>query len=189
MKTIDRNVQNEFTINKSIFITEIIKIKNKEQVKIQLESLKNKYKEATHCCYAYIIDEFQKAYDDGEPKGTAGIPILEALNKLELNYVLCVVVRYFGGIKLGSGGLIRAYRKAAIDALKKANLKKLVDGYKIAVEVPYKKQSEIEFLLNDGFSKTYNETVIYNIECDREIKDKIALKYRILSEEEIKIEK
>lgn len=189
MKTIDKNVQNEFTINKSIFITELIKIKNKEQVKIQLEYLKSKYKEATHYCYAYIIDGLQKAHDDGEPKGTAGTPILESLNKIELNYILCVVIRYFGGIKLGSGGLIRAYRKAAVDALKKANFKEIVDGFKISVEVPYKKQSDIELLLNGEFSKTYNENVIYNIECDREIKDKIALKYKILSAEETKIEK
>ena len=111
MFTIKENLENKIIINKSIFITKLIKIKNVNDFNEKMKEIKNEYKYATHYCYAYIIDNYKKESDDGEPKGTAGIPIIETLDKFKLNYVLCVVIRYFGGIKLGAGGLIRAYRK------------------------------------------------------------------------------
>ena len=111
MKTILNNYVSELEINKSRFITLLYKVDNIDLIKEKLDLVKDLYKDATHYCYAYIIDNNKKSSDDGEPGGTAGVPIMEVLLKNDLNYVLCVVVRYFGGIKLGAGGLVRAYTK------------------------------------------------------------------------------
>jgi len=99
-------------VKNSKFITLIYQVRTKEEVNFYLEEVRVKYPNATHYCYAYIIDLDKKESDDGEPSGTAGIPILQVLEKNELNQVLCIVVRYFGKIKLGAGGLVRAYTKA-----------------------------------------------------------------------------
>ena len=116
MKTVIDNI-NEIIINKSRFICLTCNIADVNEVNKKLEEIKNKYKDATHYCYAYIIGGMEKANDDGEPSGTAGVPILNVLQKEGLKNVLCVVVRYFGGIKLGAGGLTRAYTKAASGVL------------------------------------------------------------------------
>lgn len=110
----------EIEIKKSKFISYSFKVETLEEVKHILEEIKSKNKKATHVCYAYVISgtEFlAKAFDDGEPSGTAGKPILSVIQKQNLTNVLVVVVRYFGGIKLGAGGLVRAYSKAASLAL------------------------------------------------------------------------
>ena len=93
-----------------------------------LVELKNKYKDATHICFSYIINNTKRFSDDNEPSGTAGIPILNVLENNNLNYVLCCVVRYFGGIKLGAGGLLRAYSNSAKECLNKAVLTNIVIG-------------------------------------------------------------
>lgn len=187
MKTIKDNIVNKIEINKSIFITEIIKVNDINNIKDIIKNIKEKYKDATHYCYAYIIDDYKKSSDDGEPGGTAGVPIMDTLNKLELNYILCVVIRYFGGIKLGAGGLVRAYRKSVSDALKDKEFNELVNGYKLTIEVSYDKQKEIEYILKDNYRKTYKENVIYEIECNKEIKEKLK-GFNIIKEEEKVIE-
>ena len=96
-------------INKSKFYGIIIPINNIEEIPNILNNIKNEYKDATHYCYAYILDNIKRFNDDGEPGGTAGMPILNVLENNNLNHLLAVVVRYFGGIKLGAGGLVRAY--------------------------------------------------------------------------------
>lgn len=190
LKTIKENINNELIIKKSTFITELIKVNDKGKVKDILSSIKNKYEDATHYCYAYIIDDNRKSSDDGEPGGTAGIPIMEVLNKFELNYVICIVIRYFGGIKLGSGGLVRAYRKSVSDALNNNSDKiiSLIDGYKLKAIVPYEKQKEIEYLLEYPYTKDFNELVTYDIKCDESVKDIILSKYEVLKIEKEKIE-
>ncbi|MDD4110408.1 MAG: YigZ family protein [Clostridia bacterium] len=103
-------------IKKSKFIGVVYKVDNVADVKKILEELKKEHKKSTHICYAYkIVGEnyAEKAFDDGEPSGTAGKPILNVINKKGLSNILVVIVRYFGGIKLGAGGLVRAYTKAA----------------------------------------------------------------------------
>ncbi len=181
MKTIKENVSNTIVINKSEFICELIKIKDFENIKLEYDKLKTKYKDATHYCYAYIFEDKKKSSDDGEPGGTAGIPILDTLNKQNLDYILCVVIRYFGGIKLGAGGLIRAYRKAVSEALNKASFTTLENGYLITVEVSYDKQKEIENLITN-YTKDYQENVIYKIECTEETKKLIEKNYKIINE-------
>ena len=164
MKTIKENTISKYEINKSIFICCLYKINSIDEVKTYLEEAKNNFKDATHYTYAYIIDEARKSSDDGEPGGTAGVPIMEVLLKHELNYVLCIVIRYFGGIKLGTGGLVRAYRKSACIGINNSTLLNLVDGYKIEITASYEEQKNIENLIkNYTFSKTYTDIVKYEL--------------------------
>jgi uncharacterized YigZ family protein len=112
----------EIEIKKSKFIGYAYKISNVSDAANIVENLKKEHKKATHICYAYkIIGEIyaEKAFDDGEPSGTAGKPILNVINKQNLSNILVVVVRYFGGVKLGAGGLLRAYTKTAAENVKR----------------------------------------------------------------------
>ena len=113
-------VYNELVITKSKFLTYLFPISSLEEIKLKLDDFKEKYKDANHVCYAYILDENTfKYYDDGEPASTAGAPIYQTLKNNNLVYTMCVVVRYFGGTKLGVGGLIKAYTNSCLEALKK----------------------------------------------------------------------
>lgn len=115
-KTIQGYATTEWEIQKSRFISYINHVETEEQAQDFVNQIKKKHFDARHNCYAYIIGEhsdIQKSSDDGEPSGTAGVSILEVLKKNELSDVVIVVTRYFGGIKLGAGGLIRAYGKSA----------------------------------------------------------------------------
>ena len=109
MKSIKFNIENEFIIKKSKFITKLYFVTSEIEIKNILDENKTEYKDATHICYAYILNNVERFNDDSEPSGTAGMPILNVLKNNNLNNVLCIVIRYFGGIKLGAGGLIRAY--------------------------------------------------------------------------------
>jgi uncharacterized YigZ family protein len=118
--TVKQTGEHEIIIQKSRFIAHIQRTETEAQAQEFIASLKKKYWDATHNCSAYLIGEhdlIQKANDDGEPSGTAGVPILEVLKKRKLKDTTVVVTRYFGGIKLGAGGLIRAYGKAASEGL------------------------------------------------------------------------
>ncbi len=189
MKTVKNSIENTLTINKSVFIASIINVKNKEEAMLEIDKIKTKYKDASHYCYAYIIDDIKKSSDDKEPGGTAGIVIMDVLDKFELNYVICIVTRYFGGIKLGAGGLVRAYRKAVIDVINsnKEKIVPIIDGYKILIKVPYSSQKDLERLINGTYTKEYDNLVTYFIECDKATKERISLTYDILEEKEIKI--
>lgn len=185
MKTIKENTISKYEINKSIFICCLYKINSIDEVKTYLEETKNNFKDATHYTYAYIIDEARKSSDDGEPGGTAGVPIMEVLLKHELNYVLCIVIRYFGGIKLGTGGLVRAYRKSACIGIDNSTLLNLVDGYKIEITASYEEQKNIENLIkNYTFSKTYTDIVKYELNIKQEdinILNSKNINYKILN--------
>ena len=111
----------EIEIQKSRFIAYVQRAEEEEAAAAFIEQIKKKHWNATHNCSAYVIggnDQWQKADDDGEPSGTAGKPILEIIKKNQLKDTVIVVTRYFGGIKLGAGGLIRAYGKSASAGLK-----------------------------------------------------------------------
>ena len=112
MITIDKIYVSEQTINKSVFIGTLIPISSNEDAQEELNKIRKKYYDATHNCYAYIYGEsgeYARCSDDGEPSQTAGVVILDVLKKNELTNCLAVVTRYFGGIKLGASGLVRAY--------------------------------------------------------------------------------
>ncbi len=111
----------EIIINKSRFIAYINELNSLDDVKSIINDLKKEHKKATHICYAYVYDRecvSEKCSDDGEPNGTAGYPILNVIKKRGLKNTMVAVVRYFGGIKLGAGGLTRAYTKSAASVCK-----------------------------------------------------------------------
>ncbi|MBY0097099.1 YigZ family protein [Mesobacillus maritimus] len=119
-KTVKGYGEHEINIQRSRFIAYVERAETEEQAQEFIQSIKKKNWDATHNCSAYLIgeqDHIQKANDDGEPSGTAGVPILEVLKKKNLKDTVVVVTRYFGGIKLGAGGLIRAYGKATSEGL------------------------------------------------------------------------
>lgn len=176
MYTIKENIQNEIVIKNSRFITVLKKVDKKEEVPIILAEIKNAYPKATHYCYAFIIDEFEKSSDDNEPSGTAGIPMLNVLQKQEMNHVLAVVIRYFGGVKLGAGGLVRAYSKAVRETLLLASKKELVKAFLVELEIDYKEQKRLDYLLKDNptIQKEYQENVIYHFLIEEENIEKIA---------------
>ena len=167
MYTIESNIKYELTIKNSKFITLLYKIGNSNIDSI-INKLKETYPDATHYCYAYIIDDIKKSSDDGEPSGTAGIPILKVLEANNLTNTLCVIIRYFGGIKLGANGLIRAYTKSCANAIKETTLKELVDGININIIFPYNRLKEIDYLLKDIKinSKSYDDLITYNLNIE-----------------------
>ncbi len=189
MYTVKNENTYELEIKKSKFISKIYKVTTAEEVNGILSSLRKEYSDATHHCYAYIINDSKKSSDDGEPGGTAGIPILQVLDKNNLNYVLCVVIRYFGGIKLGAGGLVRAYTKSISELIKASKIIELIPGYKIEIMTTYEEQKKLDYLLKDyKYEKTYDNNVIYKILIPKEnINILENYNYKIL--EEIKIEK
>ena len=122
MKTIKESFEKEIVIQKSRFIGIIRPLTSKDDVKIILAEVQKKYPKATHYCYGYIFEGAQKSNDDGEPSGTAGRPILETMIRNELFNCIIIVVRYFGGIKLGAGGLLRAYIDSSVSVINESEL-------------------------------------------------------------------
>ena len=128
MKSISSKACTTIEIQKSKFICILFPLSSIEEVKVNLAEIKEEYKGATHYCYAYIYNQIKRFSDDGEPGGTAGMPILKVLENQELNHVLAIVVRYFGGIKLGAGGLVRAYTNSVVESLNQAEKINLISG-------------------------------------------------------------
>lgn len=127
----------ELEIDRSRFIGIIRHIDSKDDLEEILSEIKKRYPKARHYCYALVIDNYEKASDDGEPSGTAGRPILGLIKKTELNHVVIVVVRYFGGVLLGAGRLLRAYVETSQLAVNKAEKQKIVQGYEICLKTNY----------------------------------------------------
>lgn len=189
MKTVKENIENEIIINKSRFITLLIKINNLDEIEKNLKEIKKKYKDATHYCYAYIINNHEKCSDNGEPSGTAGMPILNVLKQNDLTNILCVVIRYFGGIKLGAGGLIRAYSTSASEALNKTNIVNLIKGYKIVIEFNYDNIKQINYLLKDiQIKKEYGNTITYTFNIKEDSLNKIENELSKISKIKLKKE-
>ena len=189
MKTITDTFTNEIIIKNSRFICYLIPL-SYDTYEDYLDAIKKEHPKATHWCYAYIYDDNKRSSDDGEPGGTAGMPILNVLEKEELNHILCVVVRYFGGIKLGAGGLVRAYTKSVTETLKTANFQELIDGYKIELSFPYEEENNILYLLNNSeiLNKEYLENIKYTCLVSKEIYSKLE-KYNPIKLEDSLIKK
>ena len=187
------NSENIIIINKSKFITNIFYINNLNDINIYLNKIKEKYKDATHHCYAYIINNTKRFNDDGEPNGTAGMPILDCLEKNKLNHTLCIVTRYFGGIKLGAGGLVRAYSNSISNALKNSKFFKLKGGYKIKITFEYNNSKQIDNLVKDYeiTKKEYGKVITYELLITNDFLNKLNksnIKYEIINKEIIKEE-
>ena len=186
MYSIKNNTIYTYEIKKSKFITLLYRINSIDDIDSLLVKAKKDYKDATHYCYAYKIETIKKCSDDGEPSGTAGIPILEVLDKKNIDNILCIVIRYFGGIKLGAGGLIRAYTTSVKEALENVDIIELSDGYLVELEVSYDLKKDIEYIFKDNIiDSNYQDKIIYTLEIDN--LDKLKnYNYKILKE--IKIE-
>lgn len=132
--------QKELEIKKSIFLATLIPVKNEEEAQEAIAKMKKEKRDATHNCSAYRIGTeriYEKSSDDGEPQGTAGHPMLHVLQMNELTNTLAIVTRWFGGIKLGAGGLTRAYTQSLADAVKEADLVRYTQHEKYTVSFPY----------------------------------------------------
>ncbi|MGO3113744.1 MAG: YigZ family protein [Staphylococcus saprophyticus] len=161
----------ENVINKSRFIAHIKPVESEEDAKAFINQVSTKHREAAHNCSAYTIGDqmnIQKANDNGEPSGTAGVPMLDILKKLEIHNACVVVTRYFGGIKLGGGGLIRAYSGAVRDVIYDIGRVELKPAIPTTVTINYdltgKFEYELEstsYLLRD---QSYTDKVSYQID-------------------------
>lgn len=167
-------------IKKSKFICRLYYVNDIYEINSILEDLKKEYKDATHICYAYVIDNKEKAYDDGEPSKTAGMPILEILKKKDLNNVLCVVIRYFGGIKLGAGGLIRAYSNSVRKTIDKVDIISYKKYIEVSIEVNYDNKKLLESIVKDYevINKDYKDTIVYTIRLEESQKDELLSKIK-----------
>ena len=166
MYTILEDNINEIVINNSRFITLLYKVYDVNNIDKYLDDVRKIYKDATHYCYGYIIDDKIKFSDDGEPSSTAGVPIIEVLKKRKLNFILAIVVRYFGGIKLGANGLIRAYSSSVSKAIDNSELVILEKGYNVDIDFNYQESKNVDYLLKDIKinNKDYLENIKYNID-------------------------
>jgi len=164
MYYLKERIEHKLVIERSEFITIIEPLESMDRIPKILKEVRKKYPKATHYCTAYIFENSQGSNDDGEPSGTAGVPMLEVLNKHELTNVFAVVVRYFGGIKLGAGGLIRAYAKSVAQALIDAPLLKQLLTHNYEVTFNYDQIGLIDRLF-EGFiqDKTYLTDVTYTL--------------------------
>src|SRR5690625_2580114 len=145
--TVKQDGTHEINIQKSRFIGYIGRVSSEEKAQSFIQSIKKKHYDATHNCSAYLIgehDQIQKANDDGEPSGTAGIPMLEVLKKLSLKNTVIVVTRYFGGTKLGAGGLIRAYSRATSETIKTIGIVKCELMQIVSIVIDYQQHGKIE---------------------------------------------
>jgi uncharacterized YigZ family protein len=160
MKSIAGFSQVEYIEKKSRFIGLIFHVETVEEINSLLEQAKKDYPEANHYTYAYILDDFQQKYsDDGEPSRTAGYPILEVIKNNNLNDCLIIVIRYFGGILLGGGGLIRAYSHAAALAVKQAEFTKKITTFTCRVTCDYDLIGNIDKIIRE---QTLLEKVEYS---------------------------
>lgn len=180
MNTISKNEENIIILKKSKFICKVYYVSDVDEINNILNDLKSKYKDATHICYAYVIDNKEKAYDDGEPSKTAGMPILEILKKKDLKNVLCVVIRYFGGIKLGAGGLIRAYSNSVRETIDKVDIIPYKKYIEISIESNYDNKKLLEAITKDYevISKDYKDTIVYRIRLEENLKNDLLSKIK-----------
>lgn len=145
-------METEFIEKKSVFIGLARRVFSEEEAKEFIGTVKLKYKDARHHVYAYTIGDdmnIQRYNDDGEPQGTGGIPILEVIKKNELKNVCVIVIRYFGGILLGAGGLTRAYVKGASEAIRGAGIVERVPGFQLELIIEYDHLGKIQHHLKE----------------------------------------
>jgi len=173
MKSVKERVETAFTEKRSEFVSVLCPVESEDEAKSVLEGIRATHKNASHNCFAYIIGEsgaIKRFDDDGEPSQTAGFPILEVLRKNELTNVICVVTRYYGGVKLGAGGLVRAYKKGASSCVEKAKLQDIRTMIRYRIALDFGQGGRIEDFLQKVariLSRDYTETgVVFIVEFD-----------------------
>lgn len=168
-KTIKNNETAEIEEKRSRFIASIYYVETVEEAEEAIKQTKKKYYDAKHNCFAYIINEkeniLKRFSDDGEPNGTAGSPILNVLERNNLCNVLIVVTRYFGGILLGTGGLVRAYTEAATKSVEKSEITEQELGYEIELEIQYQEFEKFKYYCNKNNINIKNIEYKENVSC------------------------
>ena len=177
MKTIIEGKTAEVTEKKSRFIANIFHVENVTEADEKIKQINKKYYDAKHNCYAYIVDGIEKCSDDGEPSKTAGAPMLDILKKNQFTNVLVIVTRYFGGILLGTGGLVRAYSEATKRAIENSDVVEIVSGERYIIEVLYENVNNVLYWCNKLNIKicenVYATTIKLTIESTKEDKEKL----------------
>lgn len=176
--SIHKKIKNDIVINKSRFLTYLFPIDDINEAEKHIHNIRKEHPKANHHCFAYHIEGIDevgihKASDDGEPSGTAGIPMLETIKKTSISHILAIVVRYFGGVKLGSGGLIRAYSSSVSEAIQKADIIAHSDQVKFSIIVDYNQNDPfhnyIQKISNvNVLNIEYTECVTYTLSCSPE---------------------
>ena len=152
--TIKNEGQDRFEEKKSLFIGYAKRVYSEEDAKDFIDEIRSKHKDATHNVYAYVIGEnmgIQRYNDDGEPQGTGGIPILEVIKKNGVTDIAVVVTRYFGGILLGAGGLVRAYSKGAAIAVASGEIVEKVEGVTLTIKIDYDFLGKVQYVCSQNF--------------------------------------
>lgn len=194
--TIRNYGEDSFIEKKSEFIGYAKRCETEEEAKAFVQEIKNKHKQATHNCWAYMVGEnmgIQRYSDDGEPQGTAGIPILEVMKKMGVTDCAIVVTRYFGGIMLGAGGLTRAYTKGASIALKSGGVVEKVRGAKLSLHLDYELLGKVQYICNqNGWhieDTEYSDRVVVNILASKDLWEIIEKEFIEASNGKIEIRK
>lgn len=175
MYRIKEDHEEQMEIKKSRFITYLHRTESEADAKAFLTAIRRLHPDATHHCYAFIIgehNEIKRSNDDGEPAGTAGVPMLECLDRNHMQDIIAITVRYFGGIKLGAGGLIRAYSKSVSHALSTAQITKKQWMEKYEIRFSYDLIGRIDYYFREHcleiLDKAYDEEVCYTYLCDHD---------------------
>lgn len=182
--TIEKENSAEIVEKKSRFIANIYNVESKEEAEEKIKQIKKKYYDAKHHCFAFsIIEEngiIQKSSDDGEPSGTAGAPILNIIKSNNLQNVLIIVTRYFGGILLGTGGLTRAYSEAAGKVVQQSELIQKEPGMEVNLEIDYNDNEKFKYYCQKNnvniIKIEYTENILYKIELNEKEYKKIEEK-------------
>ena len=186
-KTIAQDVEAEIVEKKSKFIANVYYIQKEEEAQKKIEQIRKIYYDARHHCFAYRIEtkeeKVERMSDDGEPSGTAGAPLLNILRKQDLSNVLVVVTRYFGGILLGTGGLVRAYSDACIQALETAQIVEEQQGMEICIGIAYENLEKWKYMCQKQnihiLQIEYGEKVWITCEVTQEEKEEIEQKWKM----------
>ena len=175
MYRIKEDHEEQMVIKKSRLITYLHRTESEADAKAFLTAIRRLHPDATHHCYAFIIgehNEIKRSNDDGEPAGTAGVPMLECLDRNHMQDIIAITVRYFGGIKLGAGGLIRAYSKSVSHALSTAQITKKQWMEKYEIRFSYDLIGRIDYYFREHcleiLDKAYDEEVCYTYLCDHD---------------------
>ena len=186
-KTIlEKNTTTEIIEKKSRFIANLFYVETPQEAEDKIKQVKKKYYDAKHNCFAYITlneNEIQKkCSDDGEPSGTAGAPMLEILEKQSIYNVVVIVTRYFGGILLGTGGLVRAYSDSLKEAIKKSTLVEQEPGYEAEIKLTYADFEKFKYYCNKNniniINSEYSDFIICKIEVNDAEKNRLEIEFR-----------
>ena len=173
-KIITSEGSGEIVEKKSRFIANVFCVENQEQAEAKIAEISKKYWDARHNCYAYVIganSEITKCSDNGEPSGTAGKPILEVINGSGITNILIIVTRYFGGVLLGTGGLVRAYTQAAQAGLANCEVGEMVYAQKLTLEVGYNMINNVQYYLGQNDIAISDSRYEANVQFDICVKE------------------